>query len=354
MEEEIRAFWHYTLGKYFCQTPPILTLFVTNQCNARCQHCFYWKNLAEEKKEPSLKEIEKLSQDLGSLELLLFSGGEPFLRKDLAKIVKIFWRNNRLKTVSVVTNGLLPESIEKQVEEMLKISPRLLVNVPLSLDGTQEIHDKYRGVKGAFKKAQETYRRLFRLKKRYSNLRIRLVATVSNFNYQNLFKLIDQMPKLFPKSPEVWVFSLNLLRGDPRNPEIKLPSVDKVKKLFIYKNKKFKETRSWTTRILEKIIIAAQIKILEEKKQIVPCEAGRLMAVVYENGLVGHCELLPPVGSLRKKDFRQIWQSKKAKALRRKIVKKKCFCTHQCNLFPSLIAHPFGWFKLIGLALRLR
>lgn len=347
MREEIRAFWHYTLGKYFSRTPPILTLFVTNLCNARCQHCFYWKTLEQERKEISLEEIESLSRDLGHLELLLFSGGEPFLRNDLAEIVRIFWRNNGLKTVSAITNGLQPEKIAKEVEKILKISPRLLMIVPLSLDGTKEIHDQIRGVRGAFEKVQETYRRLLKLKKEYPNLRIRFTATVFSFNYQNLFKLVDQMPRLFPKSLECWALSLNLLRGNPRNPDFKLPAPDRLKKLFTYKIKKFKETRSWTTKLFERIIFAAQIKTLKEKRQIVPCEAGRLMAVVYEDGSVGHCELLPTIGSLKEKSFNQIWRSEKAKSLRKRIVKKSCFCTHECDIFPSLIAHPLDWLGLL-------
>lgn len=354
MREELRAFCRYTLGKYFAKKPAILTLFVTNLCNARCQHCFYWQNLEKEKKELSLAELERLSRDLGHLELLLISGGEPFLRKDLSKIIEIFWRNNGLKTVSLVTNGLLPEKITKEVEKILKISPHLLVIVPISLDGTKEIHDQIRGVKGAFEKVQETSRQLFKLKKKYQNLRIRFTATVFNLNYQNLFKLIDQMPRLFPESEECWALSLNLVRGKPRNPDLKLPPVAKLKKLFAYKTEKFKEKRSWATKLFERIIFAAQMKILEEKKQIVPCEAGRLLTVVYEDWAVGHCELLPPIGSLKEKSFKEIWQSKKAKELREKIIKKKCFCTHECALFPSLIAYPFGWFKLIGFALRLK
>lgn len=353
MKEELRAFWHYTIGKFFSRTPPILTLFLTNQCNARCRHCFYWQNLEKEKKELSLKEIEALSRDLGYLELLLVSGGEPFLRDDLDKIVEIFWRNNCLKTISLVTNGLLSEKIAKEVEKILKISPYLLVIVPLSLDGTKEIHDQIRGVKGSFEKVQETYRRLLKLKKKYPNLRIRFNATVFNLNYENLFQLIDQMPQLFPETPAIWNLSLSLIRGKPADPKLRLPEISKLKKLFAYKRRKFKEEKSWTTRLFERIIFSAQMKILDEKKQVVPCEAGRLMTVVYEDGSVGHCELLPPIGNLKEKSFKKIWQSKKAKELRRKIVKKNCFCTHECNLFSSLIAHPLGWFKLIGLSLKL-
>lgn len=347
MNEIIRAFWYYTLGKYFSQTPPILILFVTNRCNARCRHCFYWQNLKQKtKKELSLKKIKRLSQNLDHLELLLISGGEPFLRDDLSKIVKVFWQNNGLKTISFVTNCLLPEKIAREVKKIVEISPKLQVVVCLSLDGMQKIHDQIRGVKGAFKKVQETYQNLIKLKRKYRNLRIRFNSTVFNFNYKNLFHLIDQMPKLFPES---WTLSLSLIRGKPYDSKLKLPEIEELKRLFTYKLEKFKGKRSWSSRFLEKIIFSAQLKTLQEKKQIASCEAGRLIGVVYEDGSVGHCELSPGFDNLKGKTFRQIWQGRKSKDLRKKIVNKKCFCTHECFLFPSMLAHLPSWLKLTPL-----
>lgn len=347
MKEELKAFWHYTIGKFFYQTPPILTLFVTNQCNACCQHCFYWKNLEKEKKELPLEEIKKLSRQLGHLETLLIGGGEPFLHQDLAAIVKVFFENNQLGAVSVATNGLLPARIETQAKKIIQISPKLPVIICLSIDGTEKRHDQIRRVKGAFKSLQETYQRLLKLKKKYPNLRIRFNATVFNLNYENLFPLIDQMPQLFPETPAIWNLGLSLIRGNPRNPKLRLPEIAKLKKLFAYKRRKFKAKRSWTARLFEKITFAAQIKILEEKKQAVPCEAGRLLGVVSENGDIGFCELLKPLGNIRNQSFSEIWWGEKAQKMRKRMTQKKCFCTHECVLSPSLLAHPLVWPKLI-------
>jgi len=343
MKESIRTFWYYTLGKYFCQRPPVLTLFVTNRCNARCQHCFYWQSLDKKKKaEISLDVIKKLSLDLNHLELLMISGGEPFLRDDLVEIVKIFWQNNSLKTASLASNFLLPQKTAELLEKIVKISPKLQVIVCPSLDGTEKVHDKIRGVKGAFDKFMQTYQRLTVLQKKYKNLRLRPNGVVFNLNCKDLFKLIDQMPKLFAES---WLFSLSLIRGERRNHDLKLPEQNKLKKLFAYKFKKFKGERSLPSRFLEKIIFNIQLKILQGKKQLVPCEAGRLMATVFEDGSVSFCELLGKIGNLKEKSFAEIWQSKKAKTLRKKVVKGECFCTHECMLCPSLIAHPLSFLK---------
>lgn len=337
-----------------------LTLFVTGQCNLYCQHCFYWKNLKKpardwsasgRKKELTLAEIEQLSQNLNYLNLLLISGGEPFLRSDLNKIVKIFVENNQLKSVSVTTNGFLPERIEKKVEKILQISDYLLVIICLSVDGTEKIHDQIRGVKGSFKKVVETYKRLRILKKRYKNLRIRLNATVFSLNYKNLFKLVDQVPELFPDN---YLLSLSLLRGQPRKKNLKLPSIRELKELFHYKNKKLKGKRSWLSRLMERIIFWIQIKTLKQKKQLIPCQAGKLMAVVLEDGRLAPCELLPLVGNIRKRSFKEIWQGKKMKQAREKITKGECFCTQEGVLYLSLISQPLVLLSLIREALWLK
>ncbi|MEE2783571.1 MAG: hypothetical protein VYE04_09435, partial [Pseudomonadota bacterium] len=36
-----------------------MTLFITNYCNARCQHCFYWNELNKKKTELNLDELTR-------------------------------------------------------------------------------------------------------------------------------------------------------------------------------------------------------------------------------------------------------------------------------------------------------
>ena len=89
------------------------------------------------------------------------------------------------------------------------------------------------------------------------------------------------------------------------------------------------------------------LETIREKTQIVPCEAGRILGVVDSNGDVRPCELLPPIGNLREKPFSDIWVSDEAIASRKDIVAKQCHCTHECNIFESLVAHPMAGFKVL-------
>ena len=65
------------------------THFVTSVCNARCAHCFYPINAG--KNELTLDEIGRFADTLPPIRLLLIGGGEPFLRRDLPEIVKIYF-----------------------------------------------------------------------------------------------------------------------------------------------------------------------------------------------------------------------------------------------------------------------
>lgn len=84
-----------------------VTFLLTNRCNLRCRHCFSNSGCSLERelgKEDKVRVIEKLIK-LGT-KRLVFSGGEPFLDKDLGFYIKLANIVGKLKT-SLLTNGVL-------------------------------------------------------------------------------------------------------------------------------------------------------------------------------------------------------------------------------------------------------
>jgi molybdenum cofactor biosynthesis enzyme MoaA len=81
-------------GSIIWKRRPIhLTFFVTRKCNAACPYCFYLKSVnshGSDAPELSLDEIRKVARSAGKLLWLAFSGGEIYLRKDLAEISRSF------------------------------------------------------------------------------------------------------------------------------------------------------------------------------------------------------------------------------------------------------------------------
>src|SRR5439155_414671 len=106
------------------QLPVYLVYFITDACNAKCKHCLLadgahpgWEepSMTYRRQELSLEEIDKVTASMGkgSLMFLLPTGGEPFLRKDIGEIVKIFHKNTGVRNVGIPTNGSTKEPAAK-------------------------------------------------------------------------------------------------------------------------------------------------------------------------------------------------------------------------------------------------
>ncbi len=335
MFKKVKKLVKYSVFKDTLRTPPSLIFFVTSRCNARCSHCFNWRNL-NQNDDLTFEEILKLSNQVGRLDSLLLSGGEPFLRDGLAQICKLFFENNKTETISIPTNGLCPGIVREKTKAILHAADGRKVFINISLDGTKKIHDEIRQVSGAFEKAIESYHYLAELKKANLNLNVGISATVSNENYENLFQLISELKIC---APGLESLNLSFLRGLPKDETYTLPPINNLIRVNERIKKLFPNGRSLINRTVDKTIFKLKLETLRKKRQILTCQAGKLMGVVDANGDVRLCELLEPIGNLREASFEEIWRSKEAETGRKKIANHECWCTHECFLFPTMLAH---------------
>ena len=128
----------YGLGQ---RVPLFVLWLLTNRCNIRCVYCDIpnreYKDLDTNR---SLEVLDEMAE-AGTIRVGLY-GGEPLIRKDIYDLVKRS-KENGLMT-HLYTNGAL---VERKLDTI-----KLLDGVFISLDGPEEIHDKYRG-KGTYKEA---------------------------------------------------------------------------------------------------------------------------------------------------------------------------------------------------------
>jgi MoaA/NifB/PqqE/SkfB family radical SAM enzyme/GT2 family glycosyltransferase len=333
----------YSLLKRYQRTPRILTLFVTGTCNAKCQHCFYWDKLNQHD-DMTLDDFRRLSHSMGKIDKLLISGGEPFLRRDLPEILGMFAENNGVESVSIPTNGLLPDLIAGQTRKILDVLHGRSITISFSVDGGEGYHDRLRGVPGNFQKLVESYRNVKSMQGEFPNLILRISTTVMQQSYDEVMQLFDEMPTTFEgvNSP-----CINLLRGSPYDRSLMLPTNEDILRLYEKKAAKSPGRQGLLRRLADRLTFAVAFENLVQGKQVVPCEAGRLVGVVEHNGAVRHCELLPPVGNIREASFEEIWNSEASRKARGEIVDGKCHCTHECYTFPSLMANPLHGVKLL-------
>lgn len=133
---------------------PIVVWNLTRTCNLRCQHCYTNSENKRYTGELDTAECKAVLDDLAAFKVpaVLFSGGEPLTRPDLFDLAK----HARAQGLHVVlsTNGTL---IDRAAAENLKAHEFSYVGI--SLDSAfAEVHDKFRGMKGAFDKTMRGFR----------------------------------------------------------------------------------------------------------------------------------------------------------------------------------------------------
>ncbi len=311
--------------------PEEIILFVTSRCNLRCRHCFYWNSLPRHT-DLSLADIVRLAQSLPALRDLALSGGEPFLRKDLPEVCQAFMENCQLEFLEIPTNGLLQSRVLRAAEQILRFTCRADIAINVSLDGLPEYHDQNRGVTGAFRKAVDCCKALVDLKRRHRRLRVFVVTTLTGSNVQDVLSLADFVEGELADVDDV---HCGILRGNvsPNSPPV--PSIEQVK-LVDERFLKLKSSRKLARELaFEADVYDLRRRAMMHRQQPVPCVAGKAIAVVYDNGDVAPCELLPPVGNIRQKSFPQIWRSQSMQRAITSIEATQCACTHECFLYPS-------------------
>jgi cyclic pyranopterin phosphate synthase len=84
---------------------------VTDRCNLRCQYCmpeaeYVWLPREDLLHFEEIAALVEVFADLG-VDKVRLTGGEPLLRKGLAKLVELLAANPRLRDLAVTTNGVL-------------------------------------------------------------------------------------------------------------------------------------------------------------------------------------------------------------------------------------------------------
>jgi Fe-coproporphyrin III synthase len=174
----------YREGMTSLNRRPIVIWNCTRKCNLACMHCYSDSANRDYEGELSAEEARKMILDLEEFKVpvLLFSGGEPLLRKDLFEL-NDFAHQHRLRTV-ISTNGTL---ITPEIAGRIKGHDFDYVGV--SLDGINERNDKFRGKNGAFQSALTGIRNLIKLKQK-----VGLRFTITRHNYPDLkdiFRLVE-------------------------------------------------------------------------------------------------------------------------------------------------------------------
>ncbi|NLI31860.1 MAG: 12,18-didecarboxysiroheme deacetylase [Deltaproteobacteria bacterium] len=174
------------LLQFSADKKPVVVWNITRRCNLKCVHCYAHAKDESFPDELSTEEGKVVLDDLARFgsPVILFSGGEPLMRPDLVELAEYAVKNGMRAVIS--TNGTL---ITAAVAKELKTVG--LSYVGISLDGMQEVNDRFRGVRGAFQMALQGIEAC-----KEAGIKVGLRFTMNRLNYGEIPSIFDLLEAL--------------------------------------------------------------------------------------------------------------------------------------------------------------
>lgn len=347
----------YTLNKP--TKPKVVVYKVTNRCNMHCFMCGNFNKEHDSQSELTAEDINRAFSDpyLKNLDIIRFTGGEPFIKKDLKDIIHTIYKNTNCKFYFITTNCTFIEKIEDLVRSV--VPEGITLNFQVSLDSIGEEHDEIRGLKGASKIVLENLKHLKNLREKYhfsiginqtvSLKNIKKVREVNEFCRSNDFVHMLLLASQYHESDErkdFEDFNSNFLLHEPINKEDLQCFYNTLEEM---ENKTYHKTLYEKVRHLTENYIHyhAKNRLLRDYMSPLPkCMAYFNYLRILPDGAVIPCSLRSglSIGNLKEQSFREMWRSVKADTYR-KIIKNCQGCWVQCDIIPSIpySLHFYKW-----------
>jgi len=316
------------------KNPVDAVIAVTYRCQARCRMCSIWQ--IKEHNDVAPEVYERIPATLNDVNI---SGGEPFLRKDLAEIVDVVHSRVPHARMVVSTNAFLGESLIPRAVELAMINPRIGFGV--SVDGVSDMHDYVRGIDGGFKKIVTVVKGL--KASGIDNLRIAYTLTSEN---------ADHMIKVYELAKELGVqFTMQVShdsefffgRNEPSIVKDRHPLFGSDKIRGDFEKIINGELASFNLKRLGKAFLYyGSYKLAAEGKQLFASRPGVDYFYLDPRGDVYPSVLHNYVmGNLAQDDFDTLWTSQRADDVRREVAQDPMPYWLGCMLRQALLDHKF-------------
>jgi radical SAM protein with 4Fe4S-binding SPASM domain len=298
--------------------PVDAALAVTYNCNARCVMCNIWR----EKSLEGQLQAEDYERLPASLRYINITGGEPFLREDLPEIIRVVKKSCPQSQVIISTNGFLPERIYDLMKRVYKLDPQ--IGIGFSVDGIGDMHDRIRGVKGAYQRVMQSLERIQEIG--VKNIRLGFTASRENVgHFGQVYRLANSKGVQF--SCAVAQDSSHYFKTENNVTVDKDRLRQELEYIMTCELKSFSPKR-W----LRAFFAQGLYGFACGNGRLLHCQAGSEFFFMNPYGDVYPCNVLDGVmGNIREFSFEELWDDERAERTREVVrgCRRKCWmiCT---------------------------
>ncbi len=357
--------------------PVMLTQILTSRCNYSCGFCSFADTLNARHQELSMAGIEKLYSTIGqNLNVIVYSGGETTLNKNLPEIIEAAYRLTSVKSVYIISNAWKPDLLLQITHRVMQRCPDLHLTWSLSIEGPKATNNSIRYTRAenwdAWQNTIDTLEGMKAIREEfgYQQLDVQLCTVCSPGNVDVLDAWYESIRD--DLQPDKW--NLNLLRKSVQMSAHEMASFEDRRasqKLEPFEAKYLEMTERVRTDVLsgrlkflyhtashEDGALKSAVDLIsqEENRRTLRqeplqfcCKAGGLGAYIGSEGVVSGCEEFAhnprenkAYGNLLDYDydFQALWHSETASRFRKQTGKApECFgCTLESQRnYPSIL-----------------
>lgn len=306
------------------------TVIVTYRCNARCSMCNRYKAPSKPEEEISIETIKKLPK----MYFTNITGGEPFIRTDLKEIVRELYKKSDRIVIS--TNGFFTDRIVDLAKEFPQVGIRI------SIEGLEKTNNEIRGLEDGFRRGYRTLRTL----RKMGMKDVGFGMTVQDKNAPDLVPLYDISDKMgmeFATASLHNSFYFVEAKNIITDRQMVAENFEKLINKLLKSNSPKKWFRAYFNHGL--------INYIYGQKRLLPCDMSFDTFFIDPYGDVMPCNGTKDkevMGNLNTQTWEELWNSKEAEAVRKKVR----HCDRQCWMIGSAspAMHKYIWTPALWVA----